>query len=341
MTVIFLVALATATLSCLGLIFIRLPKSFLDTDTSGAQKFHQDSAIPRIGGLAILVGLVTVLYGQPIFLGLIFLAFLAGFIEDLAKDVPPVYRLSFSFIAALLACLLLDSGFYNSGFSWIDKHLLANMWVAYPVAIFMIGGVMHGINIIDGYNGLSLGVSLLALTCLCIIEMNVGDYQLAKISIGLMGAILGVMLFNYPWGKIFIGDGGAYMIGFIIAVISLLLVNRNPQVSPWFPLMVIAYPVWETLFSIFRKKFVMKSSPTEPDGYHLHMLVYKKIIKRLFPSWKARFQNSAVSPILWIFSLGGMIPALLLWNNTDLLVISGAVFIALYCSCYWLIYKCI
>lgn len=349
----FLIALAIAVVSAYLLIMVPLPDFFRDTSTLSEQKlhpqkFHEDPDIPRIGGFAILLGMGTAIYtimpayltiNIHLLLAVIFLAFLSGLTEDIVKNIPPFYRLSFSFLAALCTCLLFDSGFYYSGLSWIDLNILASTWIAYPIAIFMIGGVMHSINIIDGYNGLALGISAMALICLSLIAMKVEYYDLVFLNIYLLGAILGVMLFNYPWGKLFMGDGGAYMIGFIIAINSLLLVNNNMQVSPWFPLMVVAYPVWETIFSIFRKKFIMKTSPTKPDGYHLHMLIYKGIIKRLMPKQETWLQNSAVAPVLWCFSLVSMIPAMLLWNNTLLLFISGFIFIGFYCLVYWWIYR--
>ena len=78
-------------------------------------------------------------------------------------------------------------------------------------------------------------------------------------------------IINFPSGSLFAGDSGAYLIGFLIALVSVLLVTRNPQVSAWCPMLLAVYPVWETLFSIYRKKFLRGRSPNMPDGLHLHI----------------------------------------------------------------------
>ena len=80
-------------------------------------------------------------------------------------------------------------------------------------------------------------------------------------------------------GKIFLGDSGAYIIGFLLAILSILTVKRNPEISPWFPIAVLAYPIFETLFSIYRRKFIQKKSPLKNDGLHLHTLIYRRITK--------------------------------------------------------------
>ena len=74
-----------------------------------------------------------------------------------------------------------------------------------------------------------------------------------RMMICLAGATAGFLVWNYPRGLIFAGDGGAYLWGVVIAMASVLLVQRHALVSPWFPMLLLIYPVWETLFSIYRK----------------------------------------------------------------------------------------
>ncbi len=92
-------------------------------------------------------------------------------------------------------------------------------------------------------------------------------------------SIFGFFIWNWPYGKIFLGDAGAYFIGFMIGMLSVLLVVRNHEVSAWFPLVLVIYPVMETLFSIYRRYIVHKISPGQPDRLHLHSLVYSRILK--------------------------------------------------------------
>ena len=351
------IAFIVSWVLCFALVKLPVNKIFHDSNINGVQKYHTDNSIPRIGGIAILAGLIVSLatlsgriefslsLAEPnthiniyIFLILTTLAFTAGFIEDTIKDVPQFYRLILSFIAAWLFCLIFDSGFHYSGSSWVDERLLlANVWVAYPIAIFMLGGVMHSFNIIDGYNGVSCGLAIMALSGIAIIAANQGDAQIAVLCFTIVGAILGTMLFNFPRGNIFIGDGGAYMFGFLLGGLSLLLVNRNPEISPWFPLMLIALPVWETIFSIIRRRLISHLPATEPDAEHLHNLLYKRIVCRIFPEKSAIFKNSAVAPLVWCFALIGIVPAMLFWQNTPALFSSGILFILIYSLSYRLL----
>jgi UDP-N-acetylmuramyl pentapeptide phosphotransferase/UDP-N-acetylglucosamine-1-phosphate transferase len=103
-----------------------------------------------------------------------------------------------------------------------------------------------------------------------------------------IGASFGFFLLNYPFGKLFLGDGGAYFLGFWVAEMAVLLVQR-PDVGAWQVLAICCYPVIEVMFSIYRRKFIKKVSPGAPDALHLHTLVYRRVV---FP----RVQRSAVRP---------------------------------------------
>ncbi|MDM7274435.1 MAG: hypothetical protein P3W88_008060 [Sulfurihydrogenibium azorense] len=182
----------------------------------------------------------------------------------------------------------------------------------------------------DGSNGLASGVSRLSHMALGYVSYLVGDYHLAKQCLILCCAILGFFLWNYPSGSIYLGDGGAYLLGFLIAEVSVLLVQRNPEVSPWFPLLVVAYPVVETLFSIYRRKILRDISPGEPDRLHLHSLIYKRLVK----VEDKLLRNSMTSPYLWTLSLLSIIPAVVFWRNTLILIILFLCFVWVYVALY-------
>jgi len=208
--------------------------------------------------------------------------------------------------------------------------------------IITVGGVTNSINIIDGFNGLAAMVSIFVFAALTYVSYMVGDTFLIYISLSSMGAILGFFIWNYPNGLIFLGDGGAYLIGFIIAEVSILLVNHHPEVSPWFPMLLVIYPVWETLFSIYRKKVLRGQSPGMPDGLHLHMMVYKRLLGWIIGSKKAEHlikRNAMTSIYLWGISLMTVIPAIFFWQNTTILMGFVILFIILYVWLYWRIVK--
>ena len=130
------------------------------------------------------------------------------------------------------------------------------------------------------------------------------------------------------------GDGGAYFIGFMMAVIGLMLGNRNEEVSHWFILLLFIYPLYETSFSVYRKKIVRKTLPSQPDGYHLHMMLYKRLVKRKFFKNNKTMQNSMTSPFLWALSLVGIIPAVIWYDNQTMLIIWAFIFMIIYTIFY-------
>ena len=72
------------------------------------------------------------------------------------------------------------------------------------------------------------------------------------------------------------GDGGAYLLGFSLAELAILLLYRNPSVSPWFTASLMAYPIVETLYSMFRRKVIAKTKTGLPDDQHMHLLIFSK-----------------------------------------------------------------
>jgi len=151
------------------------------------------------------------------------------------------------------------------------------------------------------------------------------------------GATAGFLIWNYPVGLIFLGDGGAYFIGFMLGELALLLVMRNPEVSPWYAALLLIYPAFETRFSVYRRMFVRGKSPAIPDGIHLHSLIFRRVVQWAVGRKEARAlvrRNSLTSPYLWLFSLSAVIPATLFWNNTTVLIGCCLVFMASYIWIY-------
>jgi UDP-N-acetylmuramyl pentapeptide phosphotransferase/UDP-N-acetylglucosamine-1-phosphate transferase len=152
----------------------------------------------------------------------------------------------------------------------------------------------------------------------------------------LAGAIGGFLAVNFPLGRIFLGDGGAYLIGLLLALLSVILVHRNIEVSAWFPLVLLWHPIWETLYSMYRRK-VRGRSTGSADGLHLHTLVYRRIVR-----WKGQratlldstVRNSIASMYLWSLSLIGLAIALAFWNRTLILQASAILFAIAYVVVY-------
>lgn len=302
-----------------------------DHDMDGVQKFHA-VAVPRIGGVGVLAGAMIAslvsLFIEPETnqFGLLVLlcgsvAFIAGIIEDFTKKVGVKERLLATAISGLCGGFLLGGWLTRLDVPGLD-YLIAIPVVSIIVTCIAISGVANAYNIIDGYNGLAGVVSIIVLLGLAYVARQVGDSQVAMISMAMVGAIAGFLVWNFPKGLIFLGDGGAYLIGFMIAELSILLVARNPTVSPWFPLLLSFYPIFETIFSMYRKKIKRGMSPGVPDGLHLHMLIYKRVVRWAVGTdcvKQKTIRNALTSPYLWVLSSFAVIPAVLFWDSTPAL----------------------
>jgi UDP-N-acetylmuramyl pentapeptide phosphotransferase/UDP-N-acetylglucosamine-1-phosphate transferase len=314
-----------------------------DSIDGGPQKIHV-VPVPRIGGVMICVGFVAgvlyacssgritweqgcliVLCGMPAFAG--------GFFEDVTKHGGVTLRLLATFLSAGLAFWLLGARLDRLDFPIMDRWL-AFLPISLLFTMFAAGGVSQSINIIDGLNGLAVFVGMTILAALGIIAWQVGDALVLSISLAACGGIAGFFVWNFPYGRIFCGDGGAYFIGFIVAEVSVLLVHRQQQVSAWFPLLLAAYPVWETCFSIYRRKLVSRRSAMRPDALHLHSLVYRWI-RRINHERDATWRDNALSSALcWLLPMASALYSLRFWNETWILALGALGFAVLYVSIY-------
>jgi UDP-GlcNAc:undecaprenyl-phosphate GlcNAc-1-phosphate transferase len=309
---------------------------------SGPQKLHQGS-IPRIGGLGIYASLwityfVTYLKDPSlaVFFGLILIASvpisIIGFTEDLIKSISVKARLFIAFISGAIFLYLFTITSIRISVWGLDA-LFLNVWVATIFLSFSIAGLTNAYNIIDGLNGLASMVGSITLAAIAFVAFKVGDPVIAYLAIIQIGAVLGFFFWNYPKGLIFLGDGGAYLIGFMVAVITILLVYRNPMISPWFALVVNAYPVMETLYTIWRRMVYFRANPGLPDSAHFHSLIYRRSMLKA-NAMNQQSVNSKTSRYLWLFTCIGTFPALLFWQSTSLLITSFFLFAAIYIYSY-------
>jgi len=119
-----------------------------------------------------------------------------------------------------------------------------------------------------------------------------------------------------------------------------MLVKKNHGVSPWFPILVLIYPIFETLFSIYRRRIKKHRSPLYADNLHLHSLFYRRVIPFIFRGYNIQASaNPATSPFIWILCSFSVIPAVLFSNITLILIICTAIFILLYLVFYKLVVK--
>lgn len=286
-----------------------------DHTEAGPQKFHA-LPTPRIGGLPIVGGIfisAALLPALPnhfsdqlyqLLLLAAMPAFLGGITEDITKKVGVSQRLLLTILSGVLGCLLLGATLDHLGIPGVDALFT---WAPLAIAFtaFAVGGIANSVNIIDGYNGLASGFAIIASLAMAVVAGQHGDSLLLYANLAMAGALLGFIGWNWPMGKIFLGDGGAYFTGFWLAEMTILLVVRNPSVSVWFPLAIMIHPVFETLFTIYRRKFLHESHPGMPDANHLHQMIYKRLVRLHVGSREAQHKtrrNSRVAPYFWAFT---------------------------------------
>ncbi|RAX56608.1 hypothetical protein CCZ01_09010 [Helicobacter monodelphidis] len=308
---------------------------FIDkAETLKPQRVHQHDA-PRGGGIGISLGLAFIIFipyyydeiqeNIVLFYIAILLAFLSGFLEDIYGNISPHIRLVMQSMAVCLGiyalkALLLDIGFY---------FFTLPLFIAIPFSVFCVVGVVNAMNIIDGFHGLSAGIGMLVLGHIFYLAYQYQDVLVYTISAIAIMAILGFFIINFPKGYIFLGDGGAYAIGFVIAFLLILLTQRHHNISVWFGLAVMIYPVFEVLFSIYRKKYLLKISPFTPDNRHLHSLLFYCYI-----------HNSALTTFAIVMIVLPFIAhATYFAHSTIMLCLNVFIFIILYITAYFFLYN--
>jgi UDP-N-acetylmuramyl pentapeptide phosphotransferase/UDP-N-acetylglucosamine-1-phosphate transferase len=322
-----------------------------DHDLSGPQKFHTH-AVPRIGGIGIFLaisftGLITLLLFK-LDQGLLLIqlmacalpTFLIGFLEDVTKKIGVKTRLTATACSASLFGYFLNAWIISVNVPCID-WLLGIGIISVTFTIIGITGLANAYNIIDGFNGLASMVAMISILSIGYVAFKAHDPTLASACLIIIGAIGGFFIWNYPKGLIFLGDGGAYLIGFLVASFSILLVLRNPSVSPWFAFLVNAYPIFETLFTIWRRKVHQGKNPGLADGAHFHSLIYRRLIRwaevHEAKDTASYAKNAKTSPFLWLLSSLAVIPAIIWWQTTWIL----QCFALLFCISYIWIYNAI
>ncbi len=252
---------------------------FLDGDFEKPQAFHSE-AIPRSGGLAGLVSLILffILYFilfEKLLLDYIFLSFgifSLGFLEDIKLKISPLYRL-----VLMITILILFIFFFTINISGVDLPFL-NMWMRNPLfnGVFILLCflfIINGANLVDGFNGLLTIHLLIINSVLMFLNFESGNSNLGWIITAQIVVLFCFLVFNFPRAKMFMGDGGSYLFGSLLAYNIIETTNQIPNLSSFFFCILLFYLFFEVFFSFFRKIY-LKKSPLKPDNKHLHMLLF-------------------------------------------------------------------
>jgi UDP-N-acetylmuramyl pentapeptide phosphotransferase/UDP-N-acetylglucosamine-1-phosphate transferase len=309
-----------------------------DFAQGGPQKLHTD-IVPRVGGVTAVVGAIaggswleaTTDYSLWPFAVVLLPCFMAGLLEDLTKKVSPAKRYVATGISAAGFCGFYGVTIESVAIPWLD--VVFSYWaIRFAFTIFAIGSVAHAFNLIDGQNGLCSGVSVIAAVSVAAVAYEVGDNQIMLLAGLCASANIGFLVFNYPNGRIFLGDAGAYVNGALLGILTVWLTSKYDAVSPWFALAVLIYPVWETLFSMIRR--IASGKPiSAPDSEHLHSLMYKNARRT-----ESLFSKSS-APKIWVGYAFTCWLAVLFYQQTFWLMGLCLSFVVIYLPTYILVNK--
>ncbi len=244
-----------------------------------ARRVHKKPT-PLIGGLAIFLGFIVsvicfavidketagILIGCAIIVTV-------GMIDDIT-DMKAIVKLLCQIVAA---AVVVYSGvriehFANpfARFGLGDPYIVLNFWVSVAVTIFWITGICNAVNLIDGLDGLAVGVSSIASICMLAMTLITQNLNVAIVTAAVAGAGFGFLPYNFNPAKIFMGDTGALFLGFILACISVQgFLKLSAVISFAIPILVLGLPIFDTMFAIIRRVLTGRS-PMSPDRGHLH-----------------------------------------------------------------------
>lgn len=312
-------------------LLVRVAGDLRLVDLPDDRKLHQ-GAVPCVGGIAIAAGVLSaaLLFLSDraeinAYLAAVSVIFLLGVADD-RFDLN--YRLKF--LGQIAGALVLVVG----GDLWLTRlpftyDVSMPDWIGIPLTMLLIVGVTNAINLADGMDGLAGGTSLLAASALGYLAYLGGDKQVALLALALIGATLGFLRYNTFPARVFMGDGGSQFLGFSVAVLGILLVERsNTAISPLVPVLVLGLPIVDTL-SVMIRRLRSGQSPFQPDRRHLHhrlldlglnpyqsvVLIYLLQALLILAAWRLQYAPDWMLLAVLILFLGGLFWVLHLWQT--------------------------
>jgi UDP-GlcNAc:undecaprenyl-phosphate GlcNAc-1-phosphate transferase len=258
------------------------------TDKPGKRKVHE-FAIPTLGGIGIFGGfafgfLLAVdgqLSGAAYFIAAAMILFFIGIGDDLV-NIGAFKKIVAELFAAFIIFFFTDIRLTNfHGFLGITT---LPVWLSLTMTLFVVVVIINSLNLIDGIDGLAASVGIVAGTVLGIWFWFCGDYGYAIMASALVGSLIAFLKFNLSQGKdkIFMGDTGSLVIGFILAVLTIrfneINIGASPIVNlksaPAISIAILIVPLYDTL-RVFTLRIIHNESPFTADNRHIHHLMLK------------------------------------------------------------------
>lgn len=289
---------------------IALIRKYKLYDKPNARKEHS-TPIPTMGGIAVMVGLMVSLAiwfpfsNQPALLSFfisVIVLFGLGIMDDM-KDLPARYKFM---IQLALAGLMAISGIRITDFEGLFGIHELPLGAQYTFTILAITGITNAFNLIDGIDGLAGGIGFMSLMTLGFFLTFSGDAETALIAFALAGALLAFLYYNLNPAYIFMGDTGSLVLGFVVAVLTLRLMQMNSAaVNPLLPnaqviaLSIVLIPVYDTL-RVFAVRIWNGKSPFHADKTHIHHLLTNQGYNHAFASKIIYFLHGIILLEAWL-----------------------------------------
>ena len=290
---------------------------------------------PLSGGFVFFLILVFFLpENYQYFTILIFFIFLTGLLSDLDILHSPFFRIIFQIIIIAAYLFLFDNFVSSIRIDFFD-NLLNIFFIKLFFTSFCILVLINGTNFIDGVNTLVVGYFILvASNVLYLTEVNNLNLDIFLVSTYL-ACLVAIYIFNF-FGKIYLGDGGAYLISFVMGITLIKFSNDNYLVSPYYIVALLWYPSYENLFSIIRRK-ILKKFPSVADNEHLHQLIYL-YLDRSFNIDK-NFSNTLSGILICLYNFFYFLTIFDNFNHTEILIYSIIFNVLLYNLLYFSLKK--
>ena len=293
-------------------------KLLIDDQLNKPQAFHE-FPISIAGGTIIFFSFLVAYFDFLILKNISFseylpfctLFFLLGFLDDVKISISPKIRLAL--MVGFLIILVQYNNFYldKTGIKvlndWIEKSEIFALIFICLCFLFVINGA----NLVDGYNGLLGFHTLIILTNLFFVNYLNENNDLANFLFLIIVILITFLWFNFPKAKFFLGDSGSYLLGALIAISTIKTSIANPEVSPFYFCILLFYLFFEVFFSFFRK-LIKKMSPLHPDTKHLHMLLYKILLKKNNNKLKSNYSVAVIINLIYLILI---IPAIYMMKD--------------------------
>jgi UDP-N-acetylmuramyl pentapeptide phosphotransferase/UDP-N-acetylglucosamine-1-phosphate transferase len=311
----------------------------LDKEYFKPQSFHKRPVLCFGGSSIYILFLIIFLFFNLKFFNHFFLfstvAFFIGLVDDLKIKLRPLFRLMLIFVFFFTIIKFLNININDFNIDFLNKILKKYYYLELIFITFCFVFIINGSNFIDGFNGLLTLHVLIILLILNFINYYFLNYDLLIFGVIIFFAILSFAFFNFPKARLFLGDGGSYLMGALISYLVIQTSNYNSNIPSFFFCCLLYYLFFEVFFSFVRKFFYENNNPLAPDKNHLHMLFFSKIIRKKKLS-NANFITGFYINVIYVLTL---IPIFYFYNNNLFLKYYFFILITIYSVCYYKLRK--